>query len=232
MIELCRFSYSEDFEKCLLKKNIQNIFSKYNIIVNDIICIKNIHTSANIIKGIHFCIVVFKGTDDIFDMMADINFFPKRTPVGVVHRGFYNTFSKIYPILKKHLDCIENKIFLTGHSLGAALAALCSAHFKHKNPILVTFGSPRVGAKSFTDYVSEDILHIRWENTNDVVCCSPLIFKHFGEKRNISFGTFFNKNHGSKYYKNMIFTKCLDYYANENIINKNIFNVKNNILKP
>lgn len=222
MVELCRLSYGEDFDKCLLKKNIllQNIYTVYNIEIDDILCIKNTQTAVNIIKSRHFCVVVFKGTDGIFDLMTDINFFPKRTQVGVVHNGFYNAFSKIYPALKEHLDRIEYKIFLTGHSLGAALAVLCSAFFKHRSPILVTFGSPRVGAKSFIDYISKDVVHIRWENANDIICHSPIIFRHFGEKRPVLFGTLFNKNHGLKYYKKMIFTKYLDYYDNENIIKK------------
>jgi len=220
MVELCRFSYKEEFEKCVLKQNtqFQNICAKYNIKVETINCIKNTHTAANVIKAENCCIVVFKGTDDIYDVMVDIDFFPKSTPMGTVHRGFYNAFSKIYPKLKHSLDLTKNKIFLTGHSLGAALAVLCSAHFKHKNPTLVTFGSPRVGTKSFIDYVSRDVLHIRWENTNDIVCYSPLMFKHFGEKRSIFFGTFFNKSHGSKYYKKKICAKTLDYCEHEVII--------------
>jgi hypothetical protein len=217
MVELCRLSYGSAFEKCELQKNVQlqNICVKYNIEIDDIVCIKNNHTMVNIIKSAHCCIVVFKGTDDIFDFIADINFFPKKTSMGVVHRGFYNTFLKIYPDIREHLDGLEKKIFLTGHSLGAALAVLCSAYFKHLNPTLVTFGSPRVGAKSFTNYVAKDIVHIRWENSKDVVCSIPPIFVHFGEKRPISFGSFVCKNHGSKYYKKMIITKCLDYYENE-----------------
>jgi|LauGreDrversion4_2_1035121.scaffolds.fasta_scaffold09051_8 hypothetical protein len=231
MVELCSISYKENFEKCTLQKNIQfqNICTKYNIKINNIICVKHTHTAfggshivaataANIIQSRDFCIVVFKGTDNVFDMVADINFFPKSTPVGVVHRGFYNIFEKIYPDLKKHLDNITKKIFLTGHSLGAALAVLCSAHFRHKNPLLITFGSPRVGAKSFIDYVSKDVEHIRWENTNDIVCYYPFFYRHFGEKRSVLFGNFFNKNHGSKYYKKIICTKCTDYYENENVI--------------
>jgi len=220
MVELCRLSYKEEFEKCVLRQNtkFQNICAKYNIKVKTINCIKNAHTAANVIKTENCCIVVFKGTDDVFDVMTDLDFFPKSTPMGTVHRGFYNAFSKIYPKLKSYLDLTENKIFLTGHSLGAALAVLCSAHFRHKNPTLITFGSPRVGTKSFIDYVSRDVLHIRWENTNDVVCHSPLVFKHFGEKRSIFFGTFFNKSHGSKYYKKKICSKTLDYYEHEAII--------------
>lgn len=222
MVELCRLSYGKDFEKCVLKNasRLQNVCTKYNICCDDIICIKRAHTTVNIIKCKSFYIVVFKGTDDIYDLLADINFFPKRTPVGVVHRGFHNVFSKIYPEIKIHIESTTSKIFLTGHSLGAALAVLCSAYFKHKNPILVTFGSPRVGSKSFIDYVSADIMHIRWENKKDIICWSPIIFKHFGEKRNIVFGTLFKKNHGSKYYKKTICTKCTEYYDNEYIIKK------------
>lgn len=222
MIELCRLSYKKDFEKCLLRKNVlfQNVCTKYNIEIDDVVCIKNIHTAANIIKTKRFYIVVFKGTDDIFDLLVDINFFPKKTPIGIVHRGFHNTFSKIYSKLKEHLDQTENKIFLTGHSLGAALAVICSAYFKHKNLMLITFGSPRVGAKSFIDYVSKDVLHIRWENICDIVCCSPPIFRHFGEKRPVLFGIPFDKSHGSKYYKKNICTKCLDYCENEKINTK------------
>jgi len=224
MVELCGLSYREDFENCLLQKTIQfqNICAKYRLKVIDVICIKNTHTTVNIIQNMCFSIVVFKGTDNFFDILTDINFFPKSTSVGVVHRGFYNAFSKIYPKLKEYLDLIENKIFLTGHSLGGALAILCSAYFKHKNPILVTFGSPRVGAKSFIDYVSKDVVHIRWENKKDIVCYSPFVFSHFGEKRHLLFGTPFNNNHGSKHYKRTISTKCLDYYDNENSIKRNM----------
>jgi predicted lipase len=222
MVELCRFSYKEDFEKCLLRKNIKfkNICAKYNIKADNIICIRNSHITTSIIETKNCCIVVFKGTDDIFDLMADIDFFPKKTPIGTVHRGFYNAFFKIYFRLKEHLDLTKKKIFLTGHSLGAALAVLCSAYFKHRNPTLVTFGSPRVGAKNFIDYVSKDVLHIRWENVNDIVCYSPLMFEHFGEKRSILFGTPFSKSHGSKYYKRMVCAKFLDYCEHEDVINK------------
>lgn len=224
MVELCQLSYKEDFEKCLLQQsiNFQNICAKYNIKVDAVACIRNRHTAANVITTENCYIVVFKGTDDVYDVMVDLDFFPKNTPIGTVHRGFYNAFSKIYPKLKDHLDLTENKIFLTGHSLGAALAVLCSAYFKHKNPVLVTFGSPRVGTKSFIDYVSKEVLHIRWENAKDIVCYSPAIFEHFGEKRTVLFGTFFNKSHGSKYYKKNICAKTLDYCEYETEIKKQV----------
>jgi len=99
---------------------------------------------------------------------------------------------KVKKLMKKHPNA---KLFITGHSLGGALASLYPVmlHYfnEHVDPerigAVYTFGQPRVGDQKFSDYASEILKgkYFRYVYCNDMVPRIPfdgrsMKFKHFG----------------------------------------------------
>jgi predicted lipase len=117
-------------------------------------------------------IVAFSGTNpfDVQQWIDDLDFFKTSYPYCSssgcqVHEGFYKTYlsvkDQVRNLTKSYLNSHPSAtITVTGHSLGAALAAHTMADFK-ANPIggtvttAYTFGMPRVGDEAFEKwYVS------------------------------------------------------------------------------
>jgi len=63
----------------------------------------------------------------------------------MVHKGFYNTYLEVRNEVWKMFNAGNfDELIITGHSLGGALSSICAFDFYKQNPILYTFGSPRV----------------------------------------------------------------------------------------
>jgi len=83
-------------------------------------------------------------------------------PNADVHRGFYNAYKGVRTQIQEAIKTViskvpkVNQIYVTGHSLGGALAAICSLDLvesKFNLPVTVySFGEPRVGNKAFSQY--------------------------------------------------------------------------------
>jgi triacylglycerol lipase len=72
----------------------------------------------------------------------------------------------------------ESQVFVTGHSLGGALATLATLHIKEMHyfktqPILYAFANPRVGGPQFYEQF-QDLECYRVANTEDIVPTAPL----------------------------------------------------------
>jgi triacylglycerol lipase len=118
-------------------------------------------------------IVAFRGTQPNRPMDWFVDFRATSDPwdhqAGKVHSGFYSALRKVWgvtlpngEVLPKRLVNRGSKtIWITGHSLGGALAELCAAQalFCSKIPVqgVYTFGQPRVGTKEFADAVNAKI---------------------------------------------------------------------------
>jgi hypothetical protein len=106
--------------------------------------------------------VSFRGTSDLADWVADLdivaaNYLPI-SGFGQVHAGFQDVYECVRHSIAANLagttaGCDE--ILLTGHSLGAALAALAAPDIFRAmppntiEPRLITFAGPRVGLCDF-----------------------------------------------------------------------------------
>ena len=70
---------------------------------------------------------------------------------GNVHRGFKAALLEVWTDLENYVSNLQKdnlKIWITGHSLGAALATLAADRYGNVQG-LYTYGSPRVGDQDF-----------------------------------------------------------------------------------
>ncbi len=140
-------------------------------------------------------IVTFRGTvpDKVKDWLTDMDAVLVEGLNGKVHKGFYDAFLGVWSQLQSALASIRNngqKLWFTGHSLGAALATLAAAKLLTEpdaQPIngLYTFGQPRTGNQDFSAWFDTEMKArtFRFVNNNDIVPHVPppmLSFKHEG----------------------------------------------------
>lgn len=99
---------------------------------------------------------------------ADQNF--DKASKAYVHQGFQILFDRIWPLLEPLLRDQPRPLFITGHSLGGALALMTAALLPPE--VLYTFGSPRVGNPAFTAGIC-DFPHHRVVHRHDIVTLLP-----------------------------------------------------------
>ncbi len=123
-------------------------------------------------------VIVFQGTDEIEDWNVNIHAYQMPFGnAGKVHNGFKKAYLSIQVEL---MDLVSNNalpIFVTGHSLGAALATLASSELADNQYFdsCYTFGSPRTGDPEFINSFSCENIY-RVINKCDVVTTVPIDF--------------------------------------------------------
>lgn len=139
-------------------------------------------------------IITCRGTEpkQVNDLFADLNTIPKRNGPGWVHEGFRKEARKLIDeVMAWAAAHPEKDFYITGHSLGAAMATYLTQEleFAHYTRLkLFTFGSPRLGNQEYTQAIKTP--HWRFVNCNDVVTHVPpsaMQFKHHGELCYINF---------------------------------------------
>src|SRR5580765_3073254 len=161
----------------------------------------NADTQGFVAESADAIILAFRGTQPNRPMDWFVDFRATRGAwahsVGHVHDGFYRALRNVWgvtlangEILPRRLLNRGNKtIWITGHSLGGALAKLCAAQalFVSQIPVqgVYTFGQPRVGDKDFAGAVSAKLGSgiFRFVNDRDIVPRVPLFtmgFCHYG----------------------------------------------------
>jgi len=102
---------------------------------------------------------------------------PIKPQVGV-HKGFYSAYKSIDPLVwgvyrKLKNACTScNRLVITGHSLGGAMATIAAVEFKRQGVAaeLYTLGSPRVGNVGFYTYFAAlGMPSTRLVNQHDIV---------------------------------------------------------------
>ncbi|MGI0119115.1 lipase family protein [Zooshikella sp. RANM57] len=118
---------------------------------------KGAELQAYIVHNPKQCVIFVRGTDPVANWFTDFNaeqvdFKHPLTGqlIGKVHLGFYTGFRKLFDglidTIKKHAN---KKLYISGHSLGGAMATMFAASLSENNPLLYTYGSPRPGSQSF-----------------------------------------------------------------------------------
>ena len=137
-------------------------------------------------------ILAFRGTSDFDDWRLDLS--ARRVPLpgspGLrVHEGFLSAFESDRAAVTAALRSARRDgvpVYITGHSLGGALAQLAAATFDGDElAACYTFGSPRVGTLAFDELVKTP--HYRVVNAWDIVPGVPAPFlrgyRHSGDPR-------------------------------------------------
>lgn len=168
---LCQSSYSNN--------NINN-----SIFISD----KETDCQCYITLGINNSVfITFRGTTSLEDWKHNINTKTVKLFNNVkVHKGFYEQYmsvrNRIYAFIPNVYD---NNIYISGHSLGGALAYVCSVDIhsttNNNNIEVFTIGATRPGNIEFANYFTKNIKNsIRYKNKGDIITKLPLRskFKH------------------------------------------------------
>ncbi len=128
-------------------------------------------------------IIAFRGTSDRKDWLTDAATIQKSWSsilnIGKVHSGFFGSLNSVWSVIIEHLQELqteEQPVWITGHSLGGALAALAYATLRLQEPKYelagaYTFGQPRIGDGVMCKAFDADSKHrfFRVVNNNDIV---------------------------------------------------------------
>jgi hypothetical protein len=140
-----------------------------------------------------YAVLSFRGTE--VAKRKDILIDAKATRISVlegrIHSGFRIAYGSVAEEIEESvLNLGKMPLYITGHSLGAALATVATQNLEH-NPRIreiiaacYTFGSPRVGNDQYDIEFKSPIYRI--VNTTDVVTVIPLLamgYIHIGDVR-------------------------------------------------
>ncbi len=162
---------------------------------------RDLGTQAYLVEHDELAVLVFRGSTDVTDWKTNFNLRKIKVDVGEfggkdefvkVHRGFYEAFAQRRPMMQDDIDQIKTStpdkpIYITGHSLGGALAQIATAAFTSDQiAACYTFGSPRAGGRHFDRFVKPP--HYRITNGKDIVPFTPFFvlgYDHTGDSRHI-----------------------------------------------
>lgn len=129
-------------------------------------------------------IIAWRGSSSTNNWLSNMNAAQKKFKYikedALTHRGFTDIYSSAREEILSVLGTLspDKIVYVTGHSLGGALATLCAidiaANTAYNAPRLYTYGSPRAGdpafAKAFSRYVRSSF---RYANLFDAATYVP-----------------------------------------------------------
>jgi triacylglycerol lipase len=178
--------------------------------VADVTHFNGVHTTEAYVASLPDAIVLaFRGTqlDDfwssVLDFLIDAKLFPVPDASGhLVHAGFQVALDEVWTAVEQHLRREQARrprpLWVTGHSLGAALATLAANRLSAEASLRLqggyTFGSPRVGETRFGQAIGVPLY--RFRNDSDLVPLLPLglLFRHVGHPQFFDGGGHLHRN--------------------------------------
>ena len=158
----------------------------------------NKSSQSIIIQHQDYVVGAFRGTDQIQDWLDNVKVSSTEGALGKVHSGFYNAmldvwkrqpmWERIQVLRQSDNNQPKKPLWLTGHSLGGAMATLAAAWLaERKLPLygVYTFGQPRCGGEDFQIAFDAKLRErfFRFQNNNDIVTRVPariMGYEHVG----------------------------------------------------
>jgi len=157
----------------------------------------DVGTAGYAVEGSDIIVIVFRGTEDDLDWKTNVNARLVALQGGTrVHTGFFQAYWPIrdamFDFVRRAVQEKPRPIYITGHSLGGALALMATAELANDEDATIrdciaacyTFGCPRAGDSSFDIYVKAPLYRIT--NGVDLVPATPpavLGYRHVGDTR-------------------------------------------------
>ncbi len=152
-------------------------------------------TQGFLAKNENMYVLAFRGTQPkkFEDINADIRVYKSSLKEGKIHAGFQDAYQEVEDeIVKIFLKNEEWNwpLYITGHSLGGALATIATQNLEHKIKSQIaacyTFGSPRVGNKQYERNIKAPFYRV--VHSTDIVTLVPSIgYVHIGDPRYLTY---------------------------------------------
>ncbi len=151
---------------------------------------------AYLVCGEEITVVVFRGTDDLADWLVNLDCRTADTPHGTIHKGFYEAYhttptpaqSLRSQILARLKERPPKHLWITGHSLGGALALVCAYDLIENETFqisgVLTFGQPMVAQPQLSNYLNQRLAsrYTYFGNGKDIVPRVPPTYVHCGAR--------------------------------------------------
>jgi triacylglycerol lipase len=193
LAQLCRATYDSEVDA---NPNIQEVFSGLGTPVIRHFEHEPSDTHGFVATTGGLVVLAFRGTHplSLVNWLTDADDTPRlfKGIPGLIHTGFGKAFEDIFPKAQKELEGVpgQRKLWITGHSLGGALATLASVKLGGLSSFqgIYTFGSLRVGDTEFAD--GYKLINWRVVNKNDIAPKVPVgvpsgPFKHVGIRQHL-----------------------------------------------
>ncbi len=190
MAVLSRLSYCDDTNKIMDELNDMVGGSGFeNVTLFD----KN-SSQAIFVEHKDYLTIAFRGTDEFGDWIGNVKLGNKKLDgFEKCHGGFLDATNDIWSAVdnayKEARTREKRPLFITGHSLGGAMATVAATKLLHESRPFIsvyTFGQPRVlTEESATKFDASKRAHFyRFQNNNDIVSRVPARagrYKHVGD---------------------------------------------------
>ena len=138
--------------------------------------------------------IVFQGSQGLNDWLDDFEFWPAKLPFEVegkdinIHHGFFEQYINIRQLILEKVNInFPKEIIIIGHSLGSALASICSFDLSVTKQIastVILFACPKIGGMDFVKYYKKYVPNTyAFVYGNDIVPRVPpywtFYFKHY-----------------------------------------------------
>jgi triacylglycerol lipase len=136
-------------------------------------------TQAILVANESMLVLAFRGTeaDRVRDIKSDMDAIQEDCNTsGKIHRGFSDAYQAVGRDIVEALakpDYAEKALYITGHSLGGAIATVATKRLKHSggHAATYTFGAPRIGNEDWVSTIKTPVYRI--VNSADIVPMLP-----------------------------------------------------------
>ncbi|TDF37539.1 lipase family protein [Alteromonadaceae bacterium M269] len=191
-VKVSEYNQLPDDAKILsrLKQDDTNFLSVFGVDKNS--------AQAALIEHQDYLCMAFRGTNELADWLDNINAFSTSQLFGEFHRGFWQSVEDVWKPLYDKLGELQKQrkrpLFLTGHSLGGAMATIAAAKLIHEDKpftSVYTFGQPRALTRKTAQIFNMECKDrlFRFHNNNDIVTRVParvMGYSHIGSYLYIS----------------------------------------------
>ena len=171
----------------LAENEAKHLFEEYGLTSVVSICSPFHSQCAYVASGEDVLVVVFRGTDDTEDWFFNGNLYPRQMAEGSLHCGFACAYGTVRTQVLEEIKKTKAKhIWITGHSLGGAMALVCAydltVYQGNKIDGVITFGQPMIGKPNLATCLQGNLgdRYAHFINELDAVPQVPPGYSHFG----------------------------------------------------